>query len=137
MYGPSPELTMNMPYAQPSFTGPAEDDRRLHSRYNLHVQIEIRPEGSDVPMRLETSDLSRGGCYIQTMMAFAIGTHVRATLWLDDLPVIVRGEVVTCHPQFGNGIMFVQFIGNGQHLLNHYLDTIIAAQTPPPDSPSL
>jgi hypothetical protein len=99
-------------------------DRRRYRRYSVQVQIELRPEDSDVPLRLETTDLSRGGCYIQLMMTVPVGTHVGATLWLGDSPVRVRGRVVTRHPQFGNGIMFLEFEGQGEQILARYLDAI-------------
>ena len=56
---------MNLPDPRSSNPAPTEPDRRQHPRYTVQVQIELRQEGSDVPMRLETTDLSRGGCYIQ------------------------------------------------------------------------
>jgi hypothetical protein len=100
------------------------DDRRIHKRYTVQVQVELRQLGSDVPMRLVTTDLSRGGCYVQMMMQLALGVRVRMTLWLDGSAVKVRGVVVTRHPQFGNGIMFMKFEGEGEQVLGRYLDAI-------------
>lgn len=104
----------------PTSTGIAPD-RRQHRRYTVQVQIEIHPEGSDVPLRLETTDISRGGCYVQLLMPLELHTLVRATLWLDGYPIGVRGQVVTRHPQFGNGISWLQFEGEGEQLLRRYL----------------
>jgi hypothetical protein len=115
---------MNSPDAQPSTPGPAQPDRRRSPRYSVQVQIEIHQEDTDVPMRLETTDLSRGGCYVQLMIPLPIGIRLHATLWLDGQPVVIRGLVVTRHPQFGNGIMFVEFEGQAEVLLNRYLDAI-------------
>ena len=115
---------MNSPDTQPATPVLFERDRRLHPRYTVQVQIELRQEGSDVPMRLETTDLSRSGCYIQLMIPLSVGIRVRGAFWLDGYPVHVRGLVVTRHPQFGNGIMFVEFEGEGEQLLKRYLDAI-------------
>ena len=103
---------------------PAAPDRRHYPRYSVHVQIEIHQEDNDVPMRLETTDISRGGCYIQLMIPLQVGVRLQATLWLDGVPIIVRGLVVTRHPQFGNGIMFVEFKEGDERLLQRYLDGI-------------
>jgi c-di-GMP-binding flagellar brake protein YcgR len=111
---------------QPHNPSPVPADRREHPRYSAQVQMELREEGSDIPLRLQTTDLSRGGCYIQLIMTLPLGTLVRATLWLDDAPVRIRGRVVTRHPQFGNGIMFLEFEGDGAKLLTRYLDAIEA-----------
>jgi len=116
---------MNSPDAQRPTPAPHEPERRRYPRYTVQVQIEIRPEGTDVPMRLETTDLSRGGCYIQLMIPLPVGLRLHATLWLDGCPAVIRGLVVTCHPQFGNGIMFVDFEGDAELLLNRYLDAIV------------
>jgi hypothetical protein len=102
----------------------APQNRRAHPRLEVQVQIELRQEGSDVPYRLQTSDLSRGGCYVQMMMTLPIGTRLKGTLWLDDSPVRVRAQVVTSHPQFGNGVMFTEFEGSGKQLLERYLDAM-------------
>ena len=115
---------MNSPDAQPAPTAVTKPDRRLHPRYTVQIQIELREEGNDVPMRLVTTDLSRGGCYVQMMIQFPLGTRLQATLWLDGYPIVIRGLVVTRHPQFGNGIMFMEFEGQAEQLLSRYLDAI-------------
>lgn len=107
-------------------TGLTTNDRRQYPRYTVQVQIEIHPEGSLVPTRLETTDLSRSGCYIQMLTPLPVGLRVQATLWLADSVLVVRGRVVTRHPQFGNGIMFVDFEDQAEVLLNRYLDAIVA-----------
>ena len=116
---------MDSPNAQPAMVTLAESDRRFHRRYTVQVQIELRQEGSDVPLRLATTDLSRGGCYIELMMPLSIGTHIQATLWLGGHPIVIQGRVVTCHPQYGNGMMFEKFEDQGEQLLHQYLDGIV------------
>ena len=115
---------MNLPNPRSSNPAPTEPDRRQHPRYTVQVQIELRQEGSDLPMRLETTDLSRGGCYIQLISTLPLGVRVQATLWLGGYPVVIQGRVVTRHPKFGNGIMFLEFEGEGAQLLNRYLEAI-------------
>jgi hypothetical protein len=115
---------MNLPDPRSSNPNPTEPDRRQHPRYTVQVPIEIRQEDSDLPMRLETTDLSRGGCYIQLISALPLGARIQVTLWLGGYPVVIQGRVVTRHPQFGNGIMFLEFEGEGDQLLNRYLEAI-------------
>lgn len=69
--------------------------------------------------------LSRGGCYVQMMLPLPAGQRLGATLWLDGAPIHVRGIVVTRHPNFGNGIMFVGFDEESDKLLNRYIDKLI------------
>jgi hypothetical protein len=115
---------MNSPDAQPAASALAKPDRRFHSRYTVQIQIELRQAGNDVPMRLATTDLSRGGGYVELMMPLPVGVRVQATLWLDGYLIVVQAVVVTLHPQFGNGIMFLKFEGEAEQLLHRYLDVI-------------
>jgi c-di-GMP-binding flagellar brake protein YcgR len=104
---------------------PTQPDRRLHPRYTVQVPIDLQQDHNSTTVRLETTDLSRGGCYVHLAKTLALGAYVQATLWLDSSPVSVRGRVVTRHPQFGNGIMFLEFHNSDEHLLTRYLDAIL------------
>jgi hypothetical protein len=115
---------MNVPDQQPSASPLAHPERRRYPRYTVHVQVELHQEGSDVPMRLETTDLSRNGCYVQLLLPLSVGLRVQATLWLDGYPAVIRGRVVTRHPQFGNGIMFLEFEADAEQKLTRYLEAI-------------
>jgi hypothetical protein len=115
---------MNSTDAQLSTSAPTAADRRHHARHAVQVQIELHEEGSDVPTRCVTTDLSRGGCYIQMLTQFPLGVRLQVTLWLDGCPIVIRGLVVTRHPQFGNGIMFMEFEDQAEQLLSCYLDAI-------------
>ena len=97
-------------------------ERRRYPRTQIAVQIEIRPEGLDVPMRLETSDLSVGGCYVEMALTLDVGTRLDIVLWLDGQKVSTRGVVVTRHPQFGNGIEFVGMFSESFRRLHAFLD---------------
>lgn len=100
----------------------APPDRREHLRFQLAVQIELRPDGSDVPMRLQTSDLSMGGCYVEMALTLDVGTKLDIVFWLDQQKLSMRGVVVTRHPQFGNGIEFAAICPESERLLNCFLD---------------
>lgn len=117
---------MNVPDQQPSSSPLAQPERRRYPRYTVQVQIELRQEENDVPMRLETTDLSRNGCYVQILIPLSVGVRVQATLWLEGHPVVIRGRVVTRHPQFGNGIMFLDFEADAEQQLCRYLEAITA-----------
>jgi len=117
---------MSQPDKQPPEPAVAQGERRAYPRYSAHVQLELREEGNDVPMRLSTTDLSRNGCYVEMIAPLAVGVRVQATLWLGEKRVRVRGCVVTRHPQFGNGIMFLVFEDDGQQTLRTFLEQLRA-----------
>ena len=98
-------------------------DRRQYSRIQIAVQIELRPDGTNVPMRLQTSDFSLGGCYVEMALTLDVGTRLGIVIWLDQQKVTMRGVVVTCHPQFGNGISFLSVSSENEAKLRSLLDT--------------
>ncbi|MFY9643570.1 MAG: PilZ domain-containing protein [Terriglobales bacterium] len=120
---------MKSPNVEPAHTALVKNERRHHPRYTVKVPVEVHPEGSGVPMRVETTDLSRGGCYVELAMPLHVGIRVQVTLWLADAPVVIHGRVVTRHPEFGNGIVFLDFESQAEVLLNQYLDAVIAAES--------
>lgn len=109
---------------QPVASTVIDADRRRHPRLSVKVQLELRQEGDDIPIRTETADLSRGGCYVELSLTLGSGTYVQGRLWIDGSPVKFRGRVVTSHPQFGNGIIFLQFEDIGEQVLASFLDGI-------------
>ena len=97
-------------------------DRRQYSRVQMAVQIELRPDGTNVPMRLQTSDFSLGGCYVEMALTLGVGTRLDVVIWFDQQKVTMRGVVVTCHPQFGNGISFLSVSPENEAKLRSLLD---------------
>ena len=126
---------MYWPDSQPSGSQAVAQDRRRHARQTVQVQAELHEDGNDVPMRLATTDLSRAGCYVEVMMPLPVGANIQAVLWLDGAPAVIRGRVVTCHPQFGNGIMFVDYKGEAEQVLQRYIDGLVAATADPEHRP--
>jgi PilZ domain len=99
----------------------AQADRRLHQRYSVQVPIQLQPEGATTPILLETSNLSLYGCNIMMAVQLPVGIRVQATLHLGQHRVVLRGRVLTRHPQFGNGIMFLKFEDDGEQRLRKFL----------------
>jgi len=97
-----------------------QPERRKHPRFTLRVPVELHSEGSTAPIRCATSDISLDGCYIESMYPFPVGTHLELKLQLEDT-LLIFGRVVTCHPQFGNGIEFVRMLPDDRNQLSELL----------------
>ncbi len=100
----------------------AAPTERLGKRVAISIQIELRENGSDVPIRAQTTDISVGGCYIQMGLTLPVGTALNLVLWLDSEKLAAKGKVVTCHPQFGNGIEFIDIAPDSRMKLKKFLD---------------
>ena len=98
-------------------------ERRRFPRTNAAIQVELRADASEVPLRTETSDICENGCYIHTNITIEIGTRVSVVLWLGDQKLSGTGRVVTRHTQFGNGIE-LDLASDDRSRLKAYLDSL-------------
>ena len=105
----------------------AQQERRQYPRVSASVQIELRPEGMDVPMRLETTDVSLGGCYVEMAFTLDIGTKLDMVLWLGEQKLVTTGIVVTRHSQIGNGIEFTCMSSQDRDMLRRFQDSLEAS----------
>ena len=77
-----------------------------------------------MPVRVPTSDLSLGGCYIESMFTLHIGDHLAVGLWIGAEKLKISGIVRTCDPVFGNGIEFLEIDPLDRAKLEAYLDGV-------------
>ncbi|MFZ0734847.1 MAG: PilZ domain-containing protein [Candidatus Sulfotelmatobacter sp.] len=98
-------------------------DRRKSQRLKRAVQTELRLQGSATPIRVETADISTGGCYIEMAVTLELGSELELRLWLGHKKLDLAGKVVTRHPQFGNGIAFRHLSDDSRIRLQAFLDS--------------
>jgi len=99
-------------------------NRRRYHRHKISLPIEVRDERVQAPTRINATDVSGNGCYIETMMPMPMGTVLRIDIWLDADHVTATGVVRTCDPGVGNGIEFTGLPADGKVKLQKYLDAI-------------
>src|SRR5579862_1234202 len=100
---------------------PPGDERRKYSRAKLRVPVEFRTAEAKVSSRAETTDLSLGGFYLETMFTMPVGTELEVTLHLENY-VMAVAVVATCDPSFGNGIRFTKMLPEDAETLRLYLE---------------
>lgn len=98
-------------------------ERRRFRRLPIAVQIELRVKANTVPIRAKTADISLGGCYVEMALTLAVDTTLKIVLWLGHESLAVDGVVVSCHPQFGNGIEFSGLSQDSQLMLQRFLES--------------
>ena len=103
------------------------NDRRQYTRLKLRVPVEIQTDVSDSPIRGATSDLSLGGCYIETIFPFPVGTNLNLQLSIN-ATVLIDATVVASDPQVGNGIRFVRMLPEDREALKAFLDAAQQAE---------
>ena len=99
-------------------------NRRRYYRHKISLPVEMRDERVQTPIRINATDVSGNGCYIESMMPFPAGTVLRLDFYLDAERVNISGVVRTCDPGVGNGIEFTGMPPEGKLRMQAYLDAI-------------
>lgn len=107
-------------------------DRRKHPRYPVSGGgAEIRQQGVDSRIWARLTDISRGGCYLETMSPLPVLTYVNLTLTLDEQHLQTKGQVVVAHPHFGMGVQFLDLSDKDRPVLEAWLAGLAPEVVPP------
>jgi len=112
-----------LPLDGATVTIPASNRRHFH-RHKISLPIELRDERVKAPTRINATDVSGNGCYVETMLPLPIGTVLRIDFWLDSERMNISAVVRTCDPGVGNGIEFTGLPPDGKARMQAYLDAI-------------
>jgi hypothetical protein len=109
-------------------------ERRRFPRAKVGIAIEFKPAGAAVASHTETADLSLIGCYVEMSFTLPVGTKLDLVLWVEDHRLPTKGIVVTHHPQFGNGIEFLDLSAEDRGKLAHFLESQEKASKEEPEA---
>ena len=99
-------------------------NRRRYTRHKISLPIELRDERVKTPMRINATDVSGNGCYVESMMPLPLGTVLRVDIWLEGEHISISAVVRTSDPGVGNGIEFTGMHAEMKERMQTYLDAI-------------
>jgi hypothetical protein len=92
-------------------------EKRSHVRYVCDGGVEVRTEGTSTGFWGTLTDISLGGCYVQTFSPLPAGTMLNMRVQTKSVEFNCVGSVQASHPGVGMGIVFSHFPeGQQQHL---------------------
>lgn len=100
------------------------DNRRRFVRHQIAFPLELRDERVNTPMRLNATDISGNGCYVETAMPLPIGTTLRVEFWIDQEHISGSSVVRTRDPGVGMGMEFVGLPDETKTRFQAHLDTV-------------
>jgi DNA-binding NarL/FixJ family response regulator len=83
-------------------------DRRGDVRHACRLGAEVYRSGGKTPQRCTLTDISSGGCYVETTEPIASGTQVELVVRTDEVRLKLSGRVHATHPGYGMGVEFTQ-----------------------------
>jgi len=84
----------------------------------------VRDERVNTPMRVNATDVSGSGCYVETILPLAIGITLRVDFWIDSDHVSTTAVVRTSDPGVGMGVEFLGLPPDKQARLQTHLEKI-------------
>jgi hypothetical protein len=110
------------------------DNRRKFLRHRISFPLELRDERVNTPLRVNATDISGNGCYVETVMPLAIGTALRVDLWMGEDRLSPSAVVRTRDPGVGMGIEFTGLPEETKKRFQAHLDQLDPANTLGPKS---
>jgi PilZ domain len=83
-----------------------QDNRRKFARHKIGFPLELRDERVNTPLRVNATDISGNGCYVETVMPLNVGTSLRVDFWIEEEHLSPSAIVRTRDPGVGMGIEF-------------------------------
>ena len=99
-------------------------DRRLHPRLKCRVTIELQSDGSLAPMFANLTDISMGGCYIETSEIMSPGTKLKLGFSMDDGTLSTDGIVARIEPGTGVAVQFKEVNREGRERMAKILEHV-------------
>ena len=105
-------------------TAARHDNRRKFIRHKISFPLELRDERVNTPLRVNATDISGNGCYVETVMPLPVATALRVDLWMGEERLTPSAVVRTRDPGVGMGIEFTGLPEEMKKKFQTHLDSI-------------
>jgi diguanylate cyclase (GGDEF)-like protein len=85
---------------------PFRKNRRTYPRLKCRLTIELQADGDDRPVLGNLTDISLGGCFVETSVILPAGTKLKLVFSIDDGRLQAEGSVLRIDPGSGIAIQF-------------------------------
>jgi len=99
-----------------------QDNRRKFARHRISYPLELRDERVNTPLRVNATDVSGNGCYVETVMPLPVATALRVDLWIEQERLTTTAVVRTRDPGVGMGIEFTGLPEDSKKRFQTHLD---------------
>jgi hypothetical protein len=120
------------PAIEGSSTADIPERRRL-ARFSFIATAEVYELRSQIRLAGRCSDLSMGGCYVDTLAPFPIGSALRVTIQHDSREFRAMAVVAYCHPSMGMGIRFTEMEVESRNILRYWVADLSGEPIPKPE----
>jgi hypothetical protein len=112
-----------------------QSERRRHLRFPFSAAVEAIEPQSQIMIRARTSDLGIGGCYVDTMNPFAVGTVIKIRLSKDTITFEADAKVIFSQVGMGMGVVFISAVPQQFRIFQNWLNELTEESLPSPALP--
>ena len=102
----------------------AYKDRRSHPRMKCRVTIELQTETGTTPLFANLTDVSMGGCFVETSTIVAPGSKITLGFSMDDASLKAEGVVARLDPGSGIAVQFREMNREGRERMLKVLEFV-------------
>lgn len=113
--------------------GSANKERRRGSRYPIMATAEVTEPRSLARINGRSTDISLGGCYVDTLNSLPSGTVVGIHLTQGDRSFEAQAKVVHSQPGMGMGLIFTQIKPDQKAVLREWVAELSGESSSPLD----
>jgi hypothetical protein len=97
---------------------------RVTPRFAFIAEAEVTELGDKTRVVARISELSGGGCYVDTVNPFPIGTELHFRIRYGCSTCELPGKVVYTHSGYGMGVQFGEIAAENRAILDAWLDEL-------------
>src|SRR5208337_1527506 len=102
---------------------PSRKDRRLHTRFRCRLTIELVAEQGTKAIFAHLTNISLGGCYVETSAILSRGSKIRID-FSEGTNLQVEGTVERIDPGLGISVQFIDGRGESREKIRRVLETV-------------
>jgi diguanylate cyclase (GGDEF)-like protein/putative nucleotidyltransferase with HDIG domain len=99
-------------------------DRRAHARFKCRVTIELQTDAGTAPVFANLTDISMGGCYVETSAILSPGSRIKLGFSMDDGTLSHEGVVARLDPGSGVAVQFREVNREGRERMLKILEYV-------------
>jgi diguanylate cyclase (GGDEF)-like protein/putative nucleotidyltransferase with HDIG domain len=99
-------------------------DRRSHPRLKCRVTIELQTDAGTAPVFANLTDISMGGCYVETSNIVSAGSKIKIGFSMDDASMSTEGTVLRLDPGSGIAVQFREVNREGRERMFKILEFV-------------
>lgn len=104
--------------------------KRAVRRCSFVASVEVTDITSGTKLSARTSEIGMGGCYVDVLNPFPVGTGLSLRILRDQGVLSAKAKVVYCDPKFGMGVAFTEIAPKDKALLESWLAEIVMLLKP-------